>query len=80
MKVLNRFEVVLMPQREVLASGLTLAEAVAYVSGYEEANGDGACEAVIALPDRPAVAASSRRRRGSSAAHGRRTEPAIRLA
>jgi hypothetical protein len=79
MKLLNRFEVVLMPRREVLACGLTLAEAVAYVSGYEEANGDGACEAVIALPDRPGVAASSRRLRSTPAA-ARRPEAAVRLA
>lgn len=80
MRLLDRFQVVLMPGREVLACGLTLAEAVAYVSGYEEANGDGACKAVIALPDRPAVAASARQLRGTSRTRAGKPEAAIRLA
>jgi len=76
MKLLDRFQVVLMPRREVLACGLSLAEAVAYVSGYEEANGDGRCEAVIALSQRPALAASSRQLRHSR----RRPQGSLRLA
>lgn len=81
MRLLNRFEVVLMPGREVLACGLTLAEAVAYVSGYEEANGDGLKKAVIALSsDRPALASSARQLRGTGRARAGKPEPTIRLA
>ncbi len=71
MACLDRFQVVLMPRREVLASGLSLAEAVAYVGGYEEVNDDGQQQAVIALTHQPALAASGRRLRREAATAGK---------
>jgi hypothetical protein len=80
MALLDRFQVVLMPRREVLASGLTLAEAVAYVGGYEEVNGDGQQQAVIALTHQPALAASGRHLRRDKAVHSQRPSAPLRSA
>jgi hypothetical protein len=80
MTFLDRFQVVLTPRQEVLASGLTLAEAAAYVSGYREANDDGQQQAVIALADRPALAASGRRLRRQAANHAKRPSVPLRSA
>jgi len=60
MSYLRQFQVVMMPQREVLATGLTMAEAAAFVGGYEEVSERGERQAVIALCSAPALAASAR--------------------
>jgi hypothetical protein len=72
--MLARFQVVLVPSREVLASDLTLSEAVAYVEAYQEVSEPGEFEAVIALGQPPASAASARRLRRQA------TTQALRLA
>jgi hypothetical protein len=79
MSFIDRFQVVLMPQREILAAGLTLAEAVAYLGGYQEVNDPGRQQAVIALAQQPAVAASARRLR-SQAAYAARPSAHLRTA
>ena len=76
----DRFQVVLMPRREVLATGLTLAEAVAYVGGYDEVNDDGEQQAVIALIHQPALAASGRRLRREGAVHAQTPSASLRSA
>jgi hypothetical protein len=74
MSLLDRFQVVLMPQRVVLATGLTMAEAAAYVRGYEEVSDPGECQAVIARGSQIALAASARRlRRPAQAAKALRS-------
>jgi hypothetical protein len=80
MACLDRFQVVLMPRREVLATSLTLAEAVAYVSGYDEVNSGGQQQAVIALIHPPALAASGRRLRREAAVHAERPSRPLRSA
>jgi hypothetical protein len=80
MALLDRFQVVLMPRHEVLATGLTLAEAVAYVGGYEEVNGEGQQQAVIALAQQPALAASGRHLRRNTAVHSQRPSAPLRSA
>jgi hypothetical protein len=78
MSYLNRFQVVLMPEREVVASGLTMSEAVAFISGYEEVSEPGGKQAVIALGSPPELAASARRLRRATQAG--RSLPSLRLA
>jgi hypothetical protein len=80
MACLDQFEVVLTPQREILATGLTLAEAVAYVSGYDEVTSGGRRQAVIALIHPPALAASGRRLRREAAVHAERPSRPLRSA
>ena len=80
MATLDRFEVVLMPRREVLATGLTLAEAVAYVGGYEEVNHDGQQQPVIALAYHPVRAASGRQLRRHAAADAAKPSAPLRSA
>lgn len=67
MASLDRFQVVLLPRREVLAYGLTLAEAGAYASGYQEVNDRGPQVAVIAREGQSLLASSARRLRQTSA-------------
>jgi hypothetical protein len=51
MTSLDRYQIVLLPRREVLVADCSLGEAVAYVRGYHEASQQGRREAVI-VPSR----------------------------
>lgn len=82
MASLDRFQVVLLPRREVLVSDLQLPEAVAYLAGYCEVMPPGRQEAVIApMPQKGTSAASARSlRRPGQAAKGERPASVVRSA
>ena len=78
MASLDRFQVVLLPRREVMVSDLKLSEAAAYLRGYHDVMPPGRQEAVIARVRQAAQAASARslRRPGRAVESDR---PAARL-
>jgi len=70
-----RFQVMLLPGRELLVSNCSLAEAVAFQRGYHEAMVAGEQRAVIAV-DRPEIAAGS----GPTLRHPYNVRPRLRSA
>lgn len=81
MASLDRFQVVLLPRREVLVSDLPLREAVAYLAGYNEVMPPSRQQVVIApMPARGASASARSLRRPSPAAKAERPAEVVRSA